>query len=1628
MFPRSTSDLSRDLKSRRLFVKPFLLACGTRNPKFAGSGIVGLQRLVVSNALPKDALAEVLEAFREGATLALDIQLKVLQALPSLLQNYASSLTGKLLLTSFQVCFLLYNSKTAVVSNTAAAALQQLVNSTFEKVAEEEENNPSKDNTAVEVPISNGTVPIYGAALDAYRLLDDICLLTEGQRPQYLLSASLVQNFGLELLESILVNHADTVMAHPEQIHVLRLRLLPLVIKILSEKSGFSVTIRTMRLLQLITSRLLFALADECEMALSLLNHMLDPDAAVVWKRALCLEVFRGIHSEPALIRSIYAHYDASDVKRNIVRDHLGNLVRIASEKPAIIGLGQQSSIPLSSGQNDDSGEAIAVQTGGLVGSIGAPTGTPTDSNRSGISSQWSNVRVPCIELLDKSEAPSLPVTYIYSLALTCVTTFSEGLARFLLPFTIPADSRVKRKQTVSQQTPDSGLGNPSSEKKLTRTPSYRGRKTPVNPLSLKDHVLYDQISTSGHMVEHCWPALLAASSTYLNATLDSEHYHLLIRSFQKFTQISGLLELATPRDAFLTTLGKHAVPALNNNTVAPTSNRRGTSDDFPDSDHDPSSTSSIHRASIDVASPVMTTRHLLCLRALLNLGIALGPVLRQSWTIIIETLLHADLVLSANGQARRQHTKSLANADNEIAIEKAAGAGDLGLEITAAETAASRLFEATSDLSDEAFIDFLRCLCSSLHVDYSADALMSPQPAARKHQKVRSISNFSSEGDALRQSNSFILDKINDVIHSNVLRLSQLSTAESGWGLLVDVLNNTISTRGAPPDVRSKAAKTLDDLLVAVATTEEISTSEEQEAVRVRSLDTLLSEISGLYKASSHRTKVSEGCEITVHRLALESLKSILEHCGESLFLGWNSILALINSVFGKLSESSQDSENARILSGKLVRSAFDSLQLICSDFLSSIPSSHLLTLLDTLYAFCAQNHDLNISLTTATFFRNVSDHLQCDGEKITFDFLPSSEPSNAELVSLARGSNEKRSIQAIWLYLLMKLELLSFDRRLEVRHSALHTMFRIFDSCFDELTVRALQVCFNTVLIKMVQDNEEQYHKAQASAEHDVRESFLASWNETAVVEVHGVSDLFSQCLHTDKDGQILKAMCHELFTRFTVLLERHILGVSNAIFTGTTKILTHLEKREPMGGAEDAILAMIWETWQTGNPAFHRDDPVKGRNDNQDALTSYLHCLQSLLRLINVRLSSTQTKTIIEQTWDCVIGSTASAYNPDLDRMTTVQELVLESLKLIPTKDLHEISVLAQAINSLVTLAYNREGEASSQEQTYVALSKAAMALQEVFVTEHVKKTRTDAIAMVTQAGNALVIPMRLKYKWKSEGKGLSPWKKATMTALAILEAAVPIAQGSTENNSPFWEVVVKINDLVVSADCNACSNPAQIPDDCDFDIGAFSRTREFLIPALGLALLSDSIRRDFAESIFRNSIIHEPHIDDLARPGQELLEGLRSKHIGRVCALPPSPRSKLSYILLDELLDLVAVHDGSPERIRLAQAAAPYLILRAGLTLKAYIMDHPLRGRMPQPYSQKEEMFYVLRKLIELDSEPKAIPAAPGMGSEHKKHLQKLYPFVMRALKAAWRDEEMTKALQDVLEAVGEDFGF
>lgn len=739
----------------------------------------------------------------------------------------------------------------------------------------------------------------------------------------------------------------------------------------------------------------------ELEVAINQLMYVLDPLSSATWKRALGLEFFRSLHDDPTLLREIYARYDEQQERRNVVGDHLALLVRLAAEKPAVIGLVQQLS-QIEAHQDVPPGP-IALESGGMVGAIPSST-SEMSSNKTGLSSQWSVIRTPCIDQTDKTEPPELPATYVYALILTCINSFSEGLAKFLLPFTIPSDLKPKRRRKTASnrhgqgdsRSDDDGPGSSTRAgvQASADAPQSEG-KLPVNPLTLEDHDLYSQIRTSASMVDHCWPALLAASSTFMNASLDSEYLHALIRSFQKFTQVAGLLELATPRDAFLTTLAKYAVPTwLADPSKTPVSgiyegSEGDTDDDHNDSGRDPSpapSASAGQRKQGNFRLTSVVTRNLLCLRALLNLGIALGPVLGDSWIIVFETLHQVDVALVASQSQKIQRNSSRGSMDhNDIQ----AGLDDNGLntERKAVETAVSRLFQSTSDLPNPAFHVILDCLAS---LTYGVSKLpehdngepmanmskmLSPRPVTARHHRYPSISRRNMNHALATKDSMLLLDRTAQLASCNSSRLSQAHAqpSDSGWSVLKSLFIDHLGSPTIAPEIRISAARMLNDLVSHLVSATSEASPEHRDRVISRGIEALATAVSSLWQADD--TKGSGQCSFEIHHMALEALTSILEHCGEIIRLGWDTVFSIINSIFviddkpsANGSARSVERSPPTLRSPKLVRPSFTSLQLLCSDFLTSVPDRCFLTLLDTQHHFASQTQDLNVSLTVSS------------------------------------------------------------------------------------------------------------------------------------------------------------------------------------------------------------------------------------------------------------------------------------------------------------------------------------------------------------------------------------------------------------------------------------------------------------------------------------------------------------------------------------------------------------------------------------------------------------------------------------------------------------------------------------
>ncbi|CAG8574494.1 6023_t:CDS:2 [Paraglomus occultum] len=133
-------DISQELAKNSDFLRPFVLACETKHIKLVTISIGSLQKLISRHAIPETSIKMILKTLNDIVSQGVDIQLKILQTLPSLLSNY-DSLHGDLLAEALLLCFRLQDSKIVVVNNTAAATLRQLVINIFEKVELEDERN-----------------------------------------------------------------------------------------------------------------------------------------------------------------------------------------------------------------------------------------------------------------------------------------------------------------------------------------------------------------------------------------------------------------------------------------------------------------------------------------------------------------------------------------------------------------------------------------------------------------------------------------------------------------------------------------------------------------------------------------------------------------------------------------------------------------------------------------------------------------------------------------------------------------------------------------------------------------------------------------------------------------------------------------------------------------------------------------------------------------------------------------------------------------------------------------------------------------------------------------------------------------------------------------------------------------------------------------------------------------------------------------------------------------------------------------------------------------------------------------------------------------------------------------------
>ncbi len=607
------------------------------------------------------------------------------------------------------------------------------------------------------------------------------------------------------------------------------------------------------------------------------------------------------------------------------------------------------------------------------------------------------------------------------------------------------------------------------------------------------------------------------------------------------------------------------------------------------------------------------------------------------------------------------------------------------------------------------------------------------------------------------------------------------------------------------------------------------------------------------------------------------------------------------------------------------------------------------------------------------------------------------------------------------MWLQVLLSLLAITTDERTEVRNSAIQTIQRIFENYTEHLSSDVWLVCLRTILFGMVEANLDVQRHVRSPSRNTPD---LKDWDETTKTILRTVSALMTTYLEKLDQSQLSDAWS-ELLGNLQEYFKygSHVLGAS--VFDTITGVLSHLENEKVMGNNPLLKTASVWKNY------FDEAHEWSGQqNGGQDAFVAYAEAFKAIYRLADASLTE-ELPFMLKNLEACIANSEEIAYTSDVDNMTTLQRRVLDCLSIVRTKDSGKISAcVLQSLSRFILLPYNSvEQNPDKRGPTFVALSKASMTLLQEVTVRHIDQKEIYTDNIFSSVLKSLAKPIQEKYVWQREGKHPTLWQKATTTTIAILKPGIThiTAHGTKE----VWADLVNIAHYITRAQLSLTAvQSASFGKEEEFDIQAFSQLRELITLPLGSPSLPDNLRRLYTRNLFSSSLVHVPVHGELPDIATAPLESLYKIRLGRTTAIESILRIEMSYACLSELFNLVAVHSedkSTPECVKLAQAAAPYLILRAALPLKLYIADHPLRGRMPAPESQRRELLFVLDELYKLKCEPQAIPDAPGVKSKYRKHLHRLYPLLVKASKAARMDDEVFEKVGVLVEVVGGEFG-
>ncbi|XP_009151236.2 protein MON2 homolog isoform X4 [Brassica rapa] len=1115
-------------------------------------------------------------------------------------------------------------------------------------------------------------------------------------------------------------------------------------------------------------------------------------------------------------------------------------------------------------------------------------------------------------------------------------------------------------------------------------------------------------------MIESLWLTILDAFSLILSRSQGEAIVLEILKGYQAFTQACGVLHAVEPLNSFLASLCKFTI-------VLPTDAERKSIVQSPVSKR-----SEVQVEQKDVI--VLTPKNVQALRTLFNIAHRLHNVLGASWVLVLETLAALDRAI----HSPHATTQEVATAVPKLTREPSRQYADFSI----LSSLNSQLFESSALMH----VSAVKSLLSALYM--------------LSHQSMTETSDSVSSASSKKiGSISFSVDRMISILVNNLHRVEPLWDQVVSHFLELAVHSN--------PNLRTMALDALDQSICAVLGSEQFGEDPtrsrdttldvESKSTELKSVEcVVLSSLRGLY-FSAQKADVRVG--------SLKILLRVLERCGEKLYYSWPGILEMLRSV-----ADASEKDVATL--------GFQSLRVIMSDGLPTLPEDCLHVCIDVTGAYSAQKTDLNISLTAIGLLWTLTDfiakglHHGCQVEKGSgFSNVDTSpQQTNGEgveehVVSNSNKPDFEARTQIVnhekLLFLVFSLiQKLVDDDRPEVRNSAVRTFFQILGSHGNKLSKSMWEDCLWNYIFPMLDSAS---HKAATSSKdewqgkeigtrggkavhmliHHSRNTAQKQWDETFVLVLGGIARLFRSYF------PLLESLPN-FWSGWESLLD----FVKNSIFNGSkevslaainclqTAVVSHCVK----GNLQLRYLNSVMDVYEL---VFQKSSSYTGDTATK-VKQEILHGLGELyvqsLKMFDDKMYMQLLGIVDLAVKQAIISS--ENFETEFGHVPPVLRHVLEILPSLGPPD-HLSSMWLILLREFLNYLPRFDSALPNEEGSEVSEHKADVLSDKTIPTTRITSNMFAEKLIPALVELLLQAPAVEKYILFPEI--IQNLRRCMMTR-------------RDNPDGSLWKVAAEGFNRLLVEDVKICSAGG----DTDLKVSKTARMRIwkeigdvyeiFLVGYCGRALSSNSLP---AAALKANETLEMALLDGLGDvilkstvdAPREVLERLvltLDRCASRTCSLPietvelmPAHCSRFSLTCLQKLFSLSSfeTENWHSTRAEVSRISITTLMERCEFVLSRFLIVENNLGKRPIPTARLEEIIFTLQELDRLTIHPEAasvLQLRPSLKNilqednrDSRAHLLVLFPSLCEIVLS--REMPVRELVQVLLRAVAAELG-